>query len=163
VELPVLPEAKMEMRIEMPLPSAKLKLAQDHGKGAERRQRKNAACAKTRRRRVQSGAQESRMPNFAEYMAQYDHEHTNPWNKVLHGIGIPIIIAGIVLGCFRFWRTGAALFVGGWILLFVGHRVEGNKPAFFQGVIYFLVGPVWIAKEIKDGLLGRSTAHGPRS
>jgi uncharacterized membrane protein YGL010W len=33
------------------------------------------------------------MPNFAQYMAQYDHEHTNAWNKLLHGIGIPIILA----------------------------------------------------------------------
>ena len=53
--------------------------------------------------------------------------------------------------------------MGGWALLFLGHRVEGNKPAFFQGVIYFLVGPVWIAKEVKDSLLGRGTVHGAAS
>lgn len=94
------------------------------------------------------------MPSLAQYMSQYDHEHTNPWNKLLHGIGIPIIIAGIVLLILTFWRIGAALFVGGWILLFVGHRVEGNKPAFFQGVIYFLVGPIWVAKEIGEAILG---------
>jgi len=89
-------------------------------------------------------------------MAQYDHEHTNAWNKILHGIGIPVIIAGIVLAIVTFWRTGLALFVGGWILLFAGHRIEGNKPAFFQGVIYFLVGPIWIAKELKEAILGSS-------
>lgn len=96
------------------------------------------------------------MPSLDKYMAQYDHEHTNGWNKLLHGIGIPIILAGIVLLILTFWRTGLALFVSGWVLLFLGHRIEGNKPAFFQGVIYFLVGPVWIAKEIKDALLGNS-------
>ena len=88
-------------------------------------------------------------------MAQYDHEHTNPWNKLLHGIGIPIILAGIVLLVLAYWRLGGALFLGGWILLFAGHRLEGNKPAFFQGVIYFLVGPIWIAKEIKDAIFGK--------
>lgn len=98
------------------------------------------------------------MPSFAEYMARYDHEHTNPWNKLLHGLGIPTILVGIVLLAMTFWTTGAALFASGWVLLFIGHRVEGNKPAFFQGVIYFLVGPVWIAKEIKDALKARSTA-----
>jgi uncharacterized membrane protein YGL010W len=101
------------------------------------------------------------MPSLDRYMSQYDHEHTNPWNKILHGIGIPVIIAGIVLAIFTFWRTGLALFVGGWILLFAGHRIEGNKPAFFQGLIYFLVGPIWIAKELKDALFGptrRSTS-----
>ena len=96
------------------------------------------------------------MPSFDRYMAQYDREHTNPWNNILHGVGIPIIIAGIVLAIVTFWRTGLALFVGGWILLFAGHRIEGNKPAFFQGVIYFLVGPIWIAKELKDALFGSS-------
>ena len=100
------------------------------------------------------------MKAFSDYMAQYDHEHANPWNKLLHGIGIPAIIAGMVLACFTFWRTGGALFAGGWALLFLGHRVEGNKPAFFQGVIYFLVGPVGIAKELKDSLLGRDAGRG---
>ena len=101
------------------------------------------------------------MPGLDKYMAQYDHEHTNVWNKVMHGIGIPIIIVGIVLAIFTFWRTGLALFVAGWVLLLTGHRIEGNKPAFFQGLIYFLVGPIWVAKEIKDAILGishRSTA-----
>jgi uncharacterized membrane protein YGL010W len=96
------------------------------------------------------------MPALDRYLARYDHEHTNAWNKFLHGIGIPIIVAGIVLLCFTWWRIGLALFVGGWILLFAGHRIEGNKPAFFQGVIYFLVGPIWILKELKDAIFTRS-------
>ena len=96
------------------------------------------------------------MPGLDKYMAQYDHEHTNPWNKAMHAIGIPIILAGIILATFTFWRTAAAFFIVGWILLFAGHRIEGNKPAFFQGVVYFLVGPIWVAKEIKDALLGSS-------
>jgi uncharacterized membrane protein YGL010W len=96
------------------------------------------------------------MRDLEKYMAQYDQEHTNVWNKVLHGVGIPIILAGIILAIFTFWRVGLALFVGGWILLLTGHRIEGNKPAFFQGAIYFLVGPIWVAKEIKDAVFGAS-------
>lgn len=96
------------------------------------------------------------MANLEKYMSQYDHEHTNTWNKVLHGVGIPIILAGIILAVLTFWRIGLALFVGGWILLLAGHRIEGNKPAFFQGLIYFLVGPIWVAKEIKDAIFGPS-------
>ena len=101
------------------------------------------------------------MPSFSHYLAQYDHEHTNPWNKVMHAIGIPCIIVGIVVLCISWWRIGLAIFIAGWVLLFAGHRIEGNKPAFFQGVIYFLVGPVWIMKELKDAVFGgsrRSTA-----
>ncbi len=94
------------------------------------------------------------MPALDRYMAQYDHEHTNPWNKLLHGIGIPIIIAGLILLVLLRWRLGLPLFTGGWILLFLGHGIEGNRPAFFQGVIYFLVGPIWVAKEVWDAVFG---------
>ena len=68
---------------------------------------------------------------------------------------VPIIFAGIIFLILTWWKLGATLFVGGWVLLFLGHRIEGNKPAFFQGPVYFLVGPLWVAKEIKDALLGR--------
>jgi uncharacterized membrane protein YGL010W len=100
------------------------------------------------------------MPSLAEYMVQYDHEHTNPWNKAMHAVGIPIILAGIVLASLTLWKIGLAFFVGGWVLLFAGHRIEGNKPAFFQGVVYFLVGPIWVAKEIVDALVGKSHPSG---
>jgi uncharacterized membrane protein YGL010W len=101
------------------------------------------------------------MSTLAKYMAQYDHEHTNGWNKVLHGFGIPMIIAGLLFAVFMHWKIGLALFVGGWVLLLAGHRIEGNKPAFFQGVIYFLIGPIWVAKELKDALTGKP--HEPHS
>lgn len=103
------------------------------------------------------------MQAFEKYMAQYDHEHTTVWNKVLHAVGIPVIFTGILLLLFARWRMGLALFVIGWALLFLGHRIEGNKPAFFQGPIYFLVGPVWVAREIKEFFAGRgSRAPAPR-
>ena len=94
------------------------------------------------------------MPGLAHYMNQYDHEHSSGWNKLLHGIGIPLIFAGIILTVLLRWKTGAACFVGGWALLFLGHRIEGNKPAFFQGPIYLLVGPVWVAKELWSFVTG---------
>lgn len=96
------------------------------------------------------------MSTLDKYIARYRHEHTSAWNKALHSLGIPIIFAGIVLLVLAHWRSGVALFFGGWVLLFLGHRIEGNRPAFFQGPIYFLVGPVWVARELKDFLLGRS-------
>ena len=96
------------------------------------------------------------MSKLDHYMGRYDHEHTNVWNRLLHGIGIPCILAGIILLLMLRWQFGLPLFAGGWVLLFLGHRIEGNNPAFFQGPIYFLVGPLWVAKELKDALLGRS-------
>jgi uncharacterized membrane protein YGL010W len=87
------------------------------------------------------------MPSLAHYMAQYDHEHESVWNKMLHGIGIPLIFAGIFLLLFAKWSWGAGFFLVGWMLLFLGHRIEGNHPAFFRGPVYLLVGPIWVAKE----------------
>jgi uncharacterized membrane protein YGL010W len=98
------------------------------------------------------------MSSLDHYMSQYDHEHSSPWNKLLHGIGIPVIFAGIVLLILLRWKLGLALFIGGWVMLLLGHRIEGNKPAFFQGPVYFLVGPIWVAKELFDALRGRKHA-----
>jgi len=97
---------------------------------------------------------EVRLPNLAHYMAQYDHEHSSGWNKLLHGVGIPMIFAGIVLLILMKWIWGASFFIGGWIFLLVGHKIEGNHPAFFQGPIYLLVGPIWVAKEAWEFLTG---------
>lgn len=94
------------------------------------------------------------MPSLAHYMAQYDHEHGSTANKLLHAVGIPMIFAGIILFLFLKWIWGAAFFLGGWVLLFLGHGMEGNRPAFFQGPIYLLVGPIWVAREVWVFLLG---------
>jgi hypothetical protein len=94
-------------------------------------------------------------------MEKYEHEHHNGWNKLLHAIGIPIIFAGITLLLLMQWRWGLVAFVGGWAMLFLGHKIEGNNPAFFQGPVYFLVGPLWVAKEIKARLLGSSKQTQP--
>jgi hypothetical protein len=101
------------------------------------------------------------MPGLASYMAQYDHEHSSAWNKVLHGVGIPMIFAGLILLLLTKWIWGALFFLGGWVFLFLGHRIEGNHPAFFQGPIYLLVGPIWVAKEMWMLLSG--TRHPPRA
>lgn len=91
---------------------------------------------------------------FADYMALYDHEHTHPANKVLHGFGVSAVVVSLIVVFFD-WRWGVGLFVGGWILLFLGHKIEGNRPAFFQGIIYLLVGPIWVARELVGWLRGR--------
>lgn len=37
-----------------------------------------------------------------------------------------------------------AVFVGAWIGQFVGHRIEGRKPSFFEDLKFLLVGPAWL-------------------
>jgi hypothetical protein len=49
------------------------------------------------------------------------------------------------------------------IFLFLGHRIEGNHPAFFQGPIYLLVGPIWVAKEFWHFLIGTHASPAPNA
>ena len=94
------------------------------------------------------------MASLADYMARYEQEHHNAWNRVLHGVGIPLIFAGVILLILLRWKLGLALFAGGWAMLLVGHKIEGNHPAFFQGPVYFLVGPIWVAREAVEMIRG---------
>jgi uncharacterized membrane protein YGL010W len=36
------------------------------------------------------------------------------------------------------------VFVLAWIGQFIGHRIEGKKPSFFEDVFFLLVGPAWL-------------------
>ncbi len=72
----------------------------------------------------------------------YKSQHQHPLNKLCHTIGIPLITIFAPLFFFR-WGWALGLFVTGWILQFIGHAIEGNRPAFLQNPIHFLIGPWW--------------------
>ena len=40
--------------------------------------------------------------------------------------------------------TCLTLFVVAWIFQFIGHRIEGKKPSFFEDVQYLWVGPLFV-------------------
>ena len=40
--------------------------------------------------------------------------------------------------------AAGVVFVVAWIGQFVGHRIEGRKPSFFDDVKFLLVGPAWL-------------------
>ena len=41
------------------------------------------------------------------------------------------------------WQFCLGLFVLMWILQFIGHKIEGKKPSFFEDLRYLLIGPAW--------------------
>ncbi len=45
--------------------------------------------------------------------------------------------------------VGIVIFILAWIGQFVGHKIEGKKPSFFKDLMFLLVGPMWILKNIK--------------
>lgn len=42
----------------------------------------------------------------------------------------------------------AAIFVLAWIAQFIGHRVEGKKPSFFEDLQYLWVGPLFVLSKL---------------
>lgn len=40
--------------------------------------------------------------------------------------------------------VSAAVFIAAWIAQFIGHAIEGRKPAFLDDVKSLLVGPAWL-------------------
>ena len=89
------------------------------------------------------------MPSF--FIESYKSKHQHPLNRLCHAIGIPMITISWLLFFFK-WRWALALFVAGWILQFVGHAIEGNRPAFFQNPVYFLVGPWWLIRRAAEAI-----------
>lgn len=48
--------------------------------------------------------------------------------------------------------ASAGLFVGGWVLQFIGHYFEGKKPAFVDDLVGLLVGPLFVVAEVAFAL-----------
>ena len=46
--------------------------------------------------------------------------------------------------------TAITLFIIGWILNFLGHALEGKKPAFLHNLMQTLIAPIFIAQEIAE-------------
>ncbi|CAF1178040.1 unnamed protein product [Rotaria magnacalcarata] len=43
----------------------------------------------------------------------------------------------------RIFRLALIVFILAWIGQFVGHEIEGKKPAFFKDLQFLLIGPLW--------------------
>lgn len=41
-----------------------------------------------------------------------------------------------------------AIFVVAWIGQFIGHKIEGEKPSFFEDLQFLLIGPAWLLQFI---------------
>jgi len=42
----------------------------------------------------------------------------------------------------------SALFTGGWLAQFIGHKIEGRKPSFFEDIQYLWVGPLFVLSRL---------------
>ena len=42
------------------------------------------------------------------------------------------------------WAVCLTLFVLAWIGQFIGHKIEGRKPSFFEDLQFLMIGPAWL-------------------
>jgi len=64
-------------------------------------------------------------------------------------LAIAVLFLALIIGYGRagwtsVWSVALGIFVVAWILQFVGHKIEGKKPAFFQDLQFLLIGPLWL-------------------
>jgi uncharacterized membrane protein YGL010W len=42
------------------------------------------------------------------------------------------------------WLVCLLIFVLAWVGQFIGHKIEGKKPSFFDDLKFLLIGPIWL-------------------
>lgn len=98
----------------------------------------------------------SETEKYREWITNYHHDHQHPINRKIHEVGVPVILASLPIFLFN-KKLGAAMFIGGWAVQFLGHAIEGKAPtvtkdplgAIFSGPVYFL--DKWmVAAGLKD-------------
>ena len=63
---------------------------------------------------------------------------------LLIAIGMIASINWIVLFDPTIWKLSLSIFVMAWIGQFIGHKIEGKKPSFFEDLQFLLIGPAWL-------------------
>lgn len=67
------------------------------------------------------------------------------------------IVSGLMLTFILWWPTqfssslltiAISIFVVGWVMQIIGHKIEGKKPSFFTDIQFLLIGPAWIMAEL---------------
>jgi uncharacterized membrane protein YGL010W len=68
------------------------------------------------------------------------------------GLGLQMLLVVVALdliGRWIPWPVALGIFVGGWVLQFLGHAIyERRSPAFLHNLIHLLIGPLWILARV---------------
>jgi len=81
------------------------------------------------------------------------------WLALDLGIGL-VMAALMTIACYAAWALAGAsgstqavwiaflaLFVGGWVLQFLGHHYEGKRPALLDNIFQAFIGPMFLVAE----------------
>lgn len=73
------------------------------------------------------------------------------------GMFVLFCLAAIAILPFGF-KFYFGVFVVAWIGQFVGHKIEGKKPSFFEDLQFLLIGPAWVANSLSEKLAKPKTS-----
>ena len=79
--------------------------------------------------------------------SHYDHAHNHPANRALHMLAIPVGFSSLIVVWFH-PVLGLLLIPAAFALAWLGHLIEGNKPAFFSNPAHVFVAPLWMVRRI---------------
>ena len=97
-------------------------------------------------------------------IAFYEATHRDPTNRLLHTVGIPMILGGALgmLAAPRYtppWWLANGSWTCGWVLNFIGHGVfEKAAPAFSDDPLSFVAGPAWDFVRLRERVAGGAAA-----
>ncbi len=80
--------------------------------------------------------------------SHYDNSHTHPVNRALHMIAIPVGFSSLGWFWFHHRIIGVIVIPAAFALAWLGHLIEGNKPAFLSNPAHVFVAPVWMVRRI---------------
>jgi hypothetical protein len=83
-----------------------------------------------------------------DLMRRFQAAHLHPWNRRLHLIGIPTLVASALLWAAALvvpdlWVWPAVLMPLGFACQFLGHAIEGNRPEVFTDWRFLPIGLEW--------------------
>jgi hypothetical protein len=64
---------------------------------------------------------------IVRYFRDYSSRHRNPWNRLCHIIGVPLVFWSIYVLFRQRYLTGGLAFFGGFGLQGLGHHLERNE------------------------------------
>jgi len=79
--------------------------------------------------------------------SHYDSAHNHPVNRALHMIAIPVGFSSLIVVWYH-WIIGLLLIPLAFGLAWLGHLIEGNKPAFLTNPVHVFVAPVWLVQKL---------------
>lgn len=80
-------------------------------------------------------------------LSSYDSAHNHPVNRALHMVAIPVGFSSLIVVWFH-PLIAALLVPAAFALAWLGHIIEGNKPAMFSNPAMVLAAPVWLMQRL---------------